>query len=424
MFAVDGRQNLIQPKHNDELQKCNRCPAWPARLCDFGFCGCYTLRMRSDGELLQRYAEASSEEDFAELVRRHLDLVYSAAVRQLNGNTALAEDVAQSVFADLARKAMALSARPSLTGWLYTSTHFASAKVLRVEQRRHQREREAQAMHELQQDPGPDRDWEQVRPLLDQAMHELKSADREAILLRFFENRRLADVGLKLGLNENAARMRIERALEKLRVVLSRRGINTTAALSVILSTHAVHAAPAGIAAALTSTAFASGASGAGLGLVATLFMKKLKFTLVAVVLLMLTATTVLLTKSSWTRRESDSSPIALPSARDDMENTTQAQAAITGVWNAQGKSYLDLQWDGQGNVTGTVVWWDGPNGNRVPVETGTFDTKTGALRLEGNGPLQDGVPLRYIIVGTLENDTLSGEYVIGPRKGTFAFSR
>jgi hypothetical protein len=93
-------------------------------------------------------------------------------------------------------------------------------------------------------------------------------------------------------------------------------------------------------------------------------------------------------------------------------------------VWNAQGKSYLDLQLDGQGNVTGTVVWWDGPNGNRVPVETGTFDTNTGALRLEGEGPMRDGVPLRYVIVGTLENDTLSGEFAIGTRRGNFAFSR
>jgi RNA polymerase sigma factor (sigma-70 family) len=221
--------------------------------------------MRSDGELLHRYAQGGSEEAFAELVHRHLNLIYSAAVRQVNGNTALAEDVVQSVFTDLARKAMPLSARPSLTGWLYTSTHFAAAKVLRAEQRRHQREREAQAMHELRQDSGPNRDWEQVRPMLDQAMHELKPADREAILLRFFENRPLADVGSKLGLNENAARMRIDRALEKLRVLLSRRGVATTAALSLILSTHAVHAAPAGIAASLTSTAFASGASGAGL---------------------------------------------------------------------------------------------------------------------------------------------------------------
>jgi RNA polymerase sigma factor (sigma-70 family) len=378
--------------------------------------------MRSDGELLHRYAEARSEEAFAELVHRHLNLVYSAALRQVNGNAALAEDVAQSVFTDLGRKARPLSARPSLTAWLYTSTHFAAAKALRAEQRRHQREREAQTMHELQQDSGPDRDWEQVRPMLDQAMHELKSADREAILLRFFENRPLAEVGSKLGLNENAARMRIERALEKLRVLLSRHGVTTTAALSLILSTHAVHAAPAGITASLTSIAFANGASGAGL--IATLFMKKLKFTLVAVVLLMLTATTVLLTKTSWNRREPASSPVAAQPVPANAGDTTQAQAAIAGVWNAQGKSYLDLQWDGQGNVTGTVVWWDGPNGNRVPVETGTFDTNTGALRLEGEGPVRDGVPLRYVIVGTLENDTLSGEYAIGPRKGTFAFSR
>src|SRR5215212_4680683 len=107
--------------------------------------------MRSDGELLHRYAEGRSEEAFAELVHRHLNLVYSAALRQLHGNTALAEDVMQSVFTDLARKATPLSTRPNLMGWLYTSTHFAATKALRAEQRRYQREQEVQIMHDLHQ---------------------------------------------------------------------------------------------------------------------------------------------------------------------------------------------------------------------------------------------------------------------------------
>src|SRR5687767_9507186 len=100
-------------------------------LSGFSRTGCYTVIMRLDSELLALYAETASEEAFSELVRRHLDLVYSAALRQVNGDTHLAQDVAQTVFTDLARKAAALSQRPVLTGWLYTSTHFAAAKAVR-----------------------------------------------------------------------------------------------------------------------------------------------------------------------------------------------------------------------------------------------------------------------------------------------------
>src|SRR5262249_27235294 len=105
--------------------------------------------MTPDCELLRRYAKTGSEEAFAELVQRHLDLVYSAALRQVNSDAHLAQDVAQTVFADLARKAGLLSRRAVLTGWLYTSTHFAAAKVVRAERRRHAREQEAHNMREL-----------------------------------------------------------------------------------------------------------------------------------------------------------------------------------------------------------------------------------------------------------------------------------
>src|SRR5580765_482104 len=129
--------------------------------------------MTPDGELLRRYAQSRSEESFGELVQRHLDLVYSAALRQVNGDTHLAQDVAQSVFADLARKAASLADRSALTGWLYTSTHFAAAKAVRTERRRQAREQEAHIMKELLYEPGPDLDWQQLRPVLDAAMHEL-----------------------------------------------------------------------------------------------------------------------------------------------------------------------------------------------------------------------------------------------------------
>ena len=105
-------------------------------LCDFHLGGCYKVNMTPDYELLDRYARTQSEEDFAELVRRHVNLVYSAALRQVNGDAHLAQDVAQTVFTDLARKASSLARRGTLTGWLYTSAHFAAAKAARGESRR------------------------------------------------------------------------------------------------------------------------------------------------------------------------------------------------------------------------------------------------------------------------------------------------
>ncbi|TAL01742.1 MAG: sigma-70 family RNA polymerase sigma factor, partial [Verrucomicrobia bacterium] len=215
--------------------------------------------MTSDGELLRRYTETTSEEAFGELVRRHLDLVYSAALRQVNGDAHLAHDIAQSVFADLARKAVSLANRPALAGWLYTSTHYAAAKAVRTEQRRHNREQEAHAMQELLHDPGPNLDWDKLRPLLDAAMHELSEADREVILMRYFENRQHGEIGEQIGLGENAARMRVERALEKLRTVLSHRGVTTTVALSATLSANAVTLAPTGLATAITTASVLAG---------------------------------------------------------------------------------------------------------------------------------------------------------------------
>lgn len=221
----------------------------------------------SDTELLRRYAEDGSEAAFAELVSRHVGLVYAAALRQVGGGAHRAEDVAQTVFVALARQAAALSRRTEIVGWLYTSTHHVAAKLKRTEQRRAQREQEAHAMNEINTDNRAPADWDRLRPVLDAAMHGLSDADREAILLRYFQNRRLAEIGQRLGLSEDAARMRVERALDKLQALLGRRGItSTTAALGVALANPALAVAPAGLAATLTGAALASVAVGAGAG--------------------------------------------------------------------------------------------------------------------------------------------------------------
>jgi RNA polymerase sigma factor (sigma-70 family) len=216
--------------------------------------------MTSDSELLRQFARTNSQDAFAELVKRHVNLVYSAALRQVNGDGHLAKDVSQMVFTDLARKANSLSRRETLTGWLYTSAHFAAAKMVRGENRR--RDHEDKFMREPVHETAPEADWNKIRSVLDAAMHELKETDREAILLRYFENRQFVQVGAKLGLNENAARMRVERALEKLRDILTRRGISTATALASVISTNAVQFAPANLAATLTTASIAAAGTG------------------------------------------------------------------------------------------------------------------------------------------------------------------
>jgi RNA polymerase sigma factor (sigma-70 family) len=221
--------------------------------------------MTDDAELLRCYAEERSEEAFAELVRRHLGLVYAVALRKVGGDAHLAQDVAQGVFTDLARKAAALSQRAVLTGWLFTSTHYAAAKAVRSAQRRRTHEQEAQLMRELTSDSTSAIDWERLRPVLDDLIDELDERDREAVLLRFFEGREFAQVGAKLNLSTDGARSRTERAVEKIRASLVRRGVTSTAAaVGFALANQVGASAPMGLAANVTSTALA-GAAAAGI---------------------------------------------------------------------------------------------------------------------------------------------------------------
>jgi RNA polymerase sigma factor (sigma-70 family) len=214
----------------------------------------------TDSELLERFARTNSEDAFAELVKRHVNLVYSTALRQMNGDEHLARDVAQTVFTDLARKANSLYRRESLAGWLYTSAYFAAAKIIRTENRR--RDREERFMCEPANESVPDAEWEKIRPALDEAMHELKDTDREVLLLRYFENQQFAEVGVKLGINEDSARKRAERALEKLRAIFTERGLTTAGVFASVISANAVQPAPASVAAALTTTSIAAAGTG------------------------------------------------------------------------------------------------------------------------------------------------------------------
>jgi len=217
--------------------------------------------MSNDTELLRRYVEERSESAFGELVREHLNLVYASALRETSGDSGLAEDLSQMVFTELARKAPRLLGHPSLAGWLYTTVRHRAANSRRAERHRRRREEEAQSMNELLSEDSPNEAWQRVRPVLDDALHELKEADRAVVVLRFLEDRTLGEVGARLGLTENAARMRADRALEKLRGLLARRGITSTASsLAGALAIGVVTPAPASLAASIASTALASGA--------------------------------------------------------------------------------------------------------------------------------------------------------------------
>jgi RNA polymerase sigma factor (sigma-70 family) len=238
-----------------------------------------------DAELLRRYAGEDSEAAFAELTRRHVGFVYAAALRQLDGAAHRAEEVTQGVFIDLARKASILSRRTEIMGWLYTSTHHAAAKLKRDEQRRQRREQEAHTMQEMLSNPAADHtDWDRLRPVLDSAMHELGERDRAVILLRFFQGCRFAEVGQKLGLSEDGARMRTERALEKLHGLLARRQItSTTAALGLLLANQPVVAVPAGLTASVTGAALAGAAASGGSAMTGLIFsFMKLKTGVIA----------------------------------------------------------------------------------------------------------------------------------------------
>lgn len=246
--------------------------------------------MIEDAELLHRYAAERSEAAFAELVERRLDLVYSVALRQVGGDAHLAQDVTQRVFADLARKATQLADRTVLSGWLYRSAQYAASDVVRSERRRRAREWEAEIMQKATLDSANDTGWESFRPVLDQVMGELADTDRDAIALRFLEERSFTDVGRALRLSEDAARKRVERALDKMHGLLARRGVtSTTAALALTLTGQAATSAPAGLAGTVTGVALAGAAAGTvggGGWLVAFMSMSKIQVGILATVAL------------------------------------------------------------------------------------------------------------------------------------------
>src|SRR5271170_2193622 len=221
---------------------------------------------RDDHELLAQYAQGPREDAeaaFAALAERHVNLVYSTARRSV-GNEHAAQEITQAVFIILANKAGKLSRRVVLSGWLYQTTRLTAANFLRGEIRRQQREQEA-FMQSTLEEPANDLAWRQIAPLLDHALGKLGERDRNAIVLRFFENKNLREVGLAMGASEDAAKMRVNRALEKLRKFFGKRGaVFSTTAIAGAVSGNSVHAVPVGLAKTVSVAALAKGAAAGG----------------------------------------------------------------------------------------------------------------------------------------------------------------
>ncbi|HEY3856128.1 MAG TPA: sigma-70 family RNA polymerase sigma factor [Verrucomicrobiae bacterium] len=215
--------------------------------------------MTDDMTLLREYVRCNSQEAFAVLVSRHVNLVYSVALRDVH-DPHLAEEITQAVFIILARKAESLSPKIILSGWLCRTARYASANALTIQRRRQRREQVAY-MQSVLSEPEPDV-WTQIAPLLGGAMEHLGQKDHDAVVLRFFEGKSFQEIGTALGASENAAKKRVAYALDKLRKFFFKHGIaSTTAVIAVALSTNSVQVAPVALAQTATSLAIAKGAT-------------------------------------------------------------------------------------------------------------------------------------------------------------------
>jgi RNA polymerase sigma factor (sigma-70 family) len=295
----------------------------------------------NDITLLREFAERKSEPAFAEIVRRHLNLVYSVGLR-FTRDTEDAQDVAQAVFILLAQKVGSLRERSSLTGWLYETTRFTAMKFLRTRARRAAREQEA-AMQSNLNDAHSDNLWLRLEPLLEEAMSRLSEKDRELIALHFFESKSHAETAAALGIAEWATRKRVARAIEKLRGFFVRRGVAVPAAVLVaVIAANSVQAAPVALAKTVTAAAIAKGATASAStltlikGALKLMAWTKMKTAAVVGVVVILTAgtTTTLVIKHERSRRAGGSVAAA------NAQNSTLSAQGLQGRWKGSNTAH------------------------------------------------------------------------------------
>lgn len=286
------------------------------------------------GASWRQFLETGSEAAFAEVVREHVDLVYSVALRRCHGETAMAEDVVQMVFADLVRKSTRLPRNVVLAGWLHRHASFVASNTLRGEARR--RHREQVAMELL--DSHESVDWSRLGPVLDDALSEMSADDRDALVLRFLQRKPHAEVGRILGIGSDAARMRVDRALDRLRERLGRRGLTSTAAaLALAIGHHGVVAAPAGLASqAATAAMVATAASGFSLGIFGVMNTTQISLGVAAAI----TAGTI--THTLFTRRENSALRSDLADLRQRLATATAAPPPPEGPSPAEIQALRD----------------------------------------------------------------------------------
>lgn len=196
----------------------------------------------NDHELLSEFVSNNSDAAFATLVERYVNLVYSAALR-FTGDSHQADEITQVVFIVFSQKATSLSRRTVISGWLYQTTRLTAANFIKSKIRRQKREQEAYMLSALNEPQSPS--WERIAPLLDNAMGDLVEKDRNAVVMRYFENKTASEIAQALQTTEAAAQKRVNRALEKLRRIFERKGVVlSSVAIGSFLSANSIQAAP------------------------------------------------------------------------------------------------------------------------------------------------------------------------------------
>jgi RNA polymerase sigma factor (sigma-70 family) len=289
------------------------------------------MEQRSDADLMREYVSGASEEAMAQLVHRHVDLVYSAAFRVLR-NACLSEEVTQRVFIALARNAVQLQGRAALSGWLHETTRNFAITTVRSEERRRAREQEAAKLSDLDRDE-TERTWERIAPHVDESLAQLDEADRDVILWRYFERKTAREIAERLGLTEEAAQKRATRALDRLRSIFARRGLGLSATgFPAILSMHGIQVAPAGVTASVIGVAGIHGTAIATTSTIGLLMAStKIKVGMAALLLAGASTQIALLQRNTRLREE-----IAMM-RRKNAEPDPSAQASRQSARSAEG---------------------------------------------------------------------------------------